>query len=109
MVTYLDEGHLYLNSKGIIIPSVSKLINFELGNEYASVPPEVLQKAADYGTRIHKAIQDYEELAMDEIPLNFLEDINELRVLQLYIRLKKQCGFIVNSMEQIIDYQERYA
>ena len=109
MVTYLDEGHLYLNSKGIIIPSVSKLINFELGNEYGSVPPEVLQKAADYGTRIHKAIQDYEELCVEDIPLGFLEDVTELRVLQMYIRLKKQCGFVVNSMEQIIDYQERYA
>ena len=62
MVTYLDRGHYYLNSKGIIIPSVSKLINFELGNEYANVPPEVLQKAEDYGTRIHKAIHDYAEL-----------------------------------------------
>ena len=40
---------------------------------------------------------------------DFLEDVTELRVLQMYIRLKKQCGFVVNSMEQIIDYQERYA
>lgn len=109
MVKYLENGHIYLNSKGIIIPSVSKLIGFQLGNEYANVPSSVLQKSADYGTRIHKAIQDYEELGVEDIPLNYLEDIDELRTLNYYVMLKKQCGFVVNSMEQIVDFEERYA
>ena len=81
MVTYLDRGHYYLNSKGIIIPSVSKLINFELGNEYANVPPEVLQKAADYGTRIHKAIQGYVADPQKNIP-QLLEYAEKRRILK---------------------------
>lgn len=107
MVTYIEQGHLYLNSKGIIIPSVSQLINFELGNEYKEVPPWILKKAADYGTKIHAMIQDFEADGneMDLMPY----EKAELDILWDYVRLKKQLGFCVNSMEQIIDYEERYA
>lgn len=105
-VEYIEEGHLYLNSKGIIIPSVSQLINFQLGNEYKDVPHWILKKAADYGTKIHAMIQEYEK--NPEIDLTPY-DMDDWRVLMDYDRLKKQVGWVVNSMEQIVDYQERYA
>lgn len=106
MVEYIDSAHIYLNDKGVIIPSVSQLIDFELGNEYKDVPPFILQKAAEYGTRIHDMIQKYEE--NEELSLNPYSD-KEVQVLKDYIQLKKQCDWKVKSMEQIVDYQGRYA
>ena len=48
-VKYIDETHQYfIGDKQI--PSVSKLVTFATGDTLSSVPPEILQKAAEYGT-----------------------------------------------------------
>lgn len=54
-----DETHRYIVN-GIITPSVSKLLSLKF-DDYPNVPKAVLQAAADRGTEMHKAIEEYEK------------------------------------------------
>ena len=55
---YFDETHTYLYD-GLMLPSVSQILGTKYRNEYASVPPAVLNNAAQRGTAVHKAIENY--------------------------------------------------
>lgn len=55
---YIDECHLYLVD-GVIVPSITQLLKIKFGNKYASIDKEVLQRAADAGTAMHTAIEEY--------------------------------------------------
>ena len=55
---YIDECHLYLVD-GIIVPSVTQLLNRKFGHKYDGVSSATLQQAANRGTMIHKAIEDF--------------------------------------------------
>lgn len=55
---YDDETHTYLVD-GIIVPSVTQLLGRKFGHKYDDVDAGVLRKAAERGTMIHKAIEDY--------------------------------------------------
>lgn len=55
---YDDFSHTYLVD-GIIVPSVTQLLNKKFGHKYDSVSGPTLKAAADRGTMIHKAIEDY--------------------------------------------------
>ena len=108
MVTFIEEGHIYLNSKGKQIPSVSQLVNFACGNAYANVDRRILQKKADYGTRVHAILQDVAEhpnkmLNADEFNMNELIAIGE------YKRLMNKYSFFVKNVERQVDYKELYA
>lgn len=116
MIKFIEEGHIYVNSKGERIPSVSELIRFELGEEYANVPQTVLDNAASYGTRIHEAIQHYIELEQNaniskverNAYISTLED-DELEAINSYEYLKKACCFDIFSVEKIVSYKGMYA
>ena len=55
---YIDECHLYLVD-GIIVPSVTQLLGRKFGHKYDGISSATLQNAAERGTMIHKAIEDY--------------------------------------------------
>ena len=55
---YIDEDHIYLID-GVIVPSITQILKVRFGEMYSSVDPDVLKAAADKGTEIHKAIEDY--------------------------------------------------
>lgn len=62
---YDDETHTYL-ADGIIIPSVTQIMKVRFGNKYSGVDPTVLQKAANRGTRIHKAVEEWCTKGIDD-------------------------------------------
>lgn len=106
MVEFLEEGHLYINSKGIIIPSVSDLVSFAHPNTYKGIDPSILRKKALYGTRVHEVLEQYDNGLLK------LEDVEEGNVkssLENYMFLKAQYKIEPKSQEVIVDYQERYA
>ena len=41
------------------VPSVTTLIKILAPNPYSNVPKKILQKAADYGNRVHEAIENH--------------------------------------------------
>ncbi len=55
---YDDETHTYIVD-GIIVPSVTQLLGIKFGHKYGDVSAETLNKAAERGTAIHKAIEDF--------------------------------------------------
>ena len=55
---YDDDTHTYLVD-GVIVPSVTQVLKVKFGGMYESVAPEVLKKAGERGTAVHKSIEDY--------------------------------------------------
>lgn len=55
---YDDTTHTYLVN-GIIVPSVTQVMRVKFGNKYEGIRSDVLNRAAERGTTIHKAIENY--------------------------------------------------
>ena len=86
------EDHLYI-CDGIVIPSITQILQTKFGNKYIGVSKEVLQQAADRGTMIHKAIEDFEKG----------ETVEEIQEIKDYKFLKKHYNFqVINSEVPII-------
>ena len=63
---YDDATHTYLVD-GVIVSSVTQLLNKKFGHKYDDVSDATLRVAADRGTMIHKAIEDFCNGARPEI------------------------------------------
>lgn len=61
---YYDDLHLYL-FEGLILPSVTEIIGKKF-NDYADVPKQVLNRAAERGTKVHKQIENYCKSGIDD-------------------------------------------
>lgn len=85
---YFDDTHTYLYD-GLILPSVTQILGVKYKNDYASVPPAVLNNAAQRGTAVHKAIENYNNSGYDDGS----EAVRNFRFLQ------KQYGFEVLDSE----------
>ena len=55
---YIDESHTYLVD-GVIVPSVTQLLAKKFGHKYDGINPEVLKRAAEKGTAVHNAIEEW--------------------------------------------------
>lgn len=110
MVKFIDDGHYYVNSKGIIIPSVSDLVDFHFPNTYKGIPEHVLQAKADYGTQLHELLERYDDGDLDLEKFHFSRiDPNIKASVNQYAEMKKKYMIYPTKQEQIVDYQERYA
>ena len=104
MIEYIEDGHLYLNSDGVIIPSVSELCKIATNKSFDNIPSFILEKAANHGTNVHDSISKYlngekyfcssvaETLAVDEFK----------RLITPYLNQKI-------SSEMLVDYKELWA
>lgn len=54
---YDDESHIYIYD-GICLPSITQILQVRFGKKYDGVDNRVLNKAAEKGTLIHKAIEN---------------------------------------------------
>lgn len=55
---YFDDEHIYLVD-GLIVPSITEIMNVKFGNKYKGVDKNVLRNAAKSGTEVHDAIETY--------------------------------------------------
>lgn len=62
---YFDDTHTYLYD-GLMLPSVSRILESKFNGEYKNVPPAVLNNAAKRGTAVHKAIENYNNSGYDD-------------------------------------------
>lgn len=60
-VEFFSDTHTYL-VRGIEVPSITEVLKRVHGDKYKNVNPELLERSAAYGTKVHKQIQDYIEL-----------------------------------------------
>ena len=85
---FYPETHTYLYD-GLMLPSVTQILGVKYKNDYASVPPAVLNNAAQRGTAVHKAIENYNVTGYDDGS----EAVRNFKFLQ------KQYGFEVLDSE----------
>ena len=85
---FYPETHTYLYD-GLMLPSVTQILGVKYKNDYASVPPAVLNNAAQRGTAVHKAIENYNVTVYDDGS----EAVRNFKFLQ------KQYGFEVLDSE----------
>ena len=85
---FFPETHTYLYD-GIMLQSVTQILGVKYKNDYASVPPAVLDNAARRGTEVHKAIENYNNSGYDDGS----EAVRNFKFLQ------KQYGFEVLDSE----------
>lgn len=60
-VEFIPDTHTYL-VRGVKVPSITEVLKRVHGNKYINVDPELLERSANYGTKVHKEIQDYIEI-----------------------------------------------
>lgn len=85
---YFDDTHTYLYD-GLMLPSVTQILGAKFRNDYASVPPAVLDNASKRGTAVHKAIENFNVSGYDDGS----KEVRNFKFLQ------KQYGFEVLDSE----------
>ena len=71
VLEHIDETHTYLYD-GIVLPSITQLLKVKFGGKYDGIPKATLERAAELGTAVHKAIEDFERQGIET-------DLPELR------------------------------
>ena len=51
---YDDDTHTYFY-EGLILPSITQILQLRFGKKYDGIDTEILTRAAERGTEIHKA------------------------------------------------------
>ena len=85
---YDDDTHTYLVD-GVIVPSVTQILNVKFGRKYAGIDADTLQRAAERGTAIHEAIESYCKTGIERA----VREVHNFRF------LKKHYGFKVLENE----------
>lgn len=83
LLEYIDESHTYIFN-GVILPSITQILKVKFGNKYLGVSNKTLERAANLGTEVHKAIEDYEVRGIEN---------KELKELRNYVFLKVRNNF----------------
>lgn len=65
IVEFIDDIHQYLVD-GCMVDSVTQILGVRYKNDYASVPPSVLENASKRGTAVHKAIENFNVSGYDD-------------------------------------------
>ena len=55
---FVEDCHVYA-CDGVIVPSVTQILKLKFGNKYDNVSRQTLQRAAEKGTEVHEAIENY--------------------------------------------------
>lgn len=74
---YIDDIHVYL-CDGVIVPSVTQILKLKFGSKYDNVSRQTLQRAAEKGTAVHSAIENYCKTGED----NGLKEVHNFKFLQ---------------------------
>ena len=104
MLEYIEETHQYLYN-GILIPSVSGILHkYLFKDKYKDIPKNILNAKAEYGSILHKAIEDLE---------NFKEykttSIYQKLSIEQYLDLKIKHKILVTKQEEMVCYKGIYA
>lgn len=103
MVEFLEKEHIYLVD-GIIVPSVTQILEKIFPDKYKDVPKEILKRKASYGSAMHKYIEQYEK-GIITTSLNYIQGAS----FNQYIKLKDKYNIEVLEQEQIVHYRLIYA
>ena len=77
VLEYIDETHTYIYD-GVVLPSITQILKVRFGGKYDGIPKATLERAAEQGSAVHKAIEDYERQGI-ESPLPELRNYKFLK------------------------------
>ena len=103
MLEFIEETHTYLYN-GVVVPSVSDILAFIFPQKYSGIPKAILEKKANFGTNVHKAIELYEK-NVGEIPLTYVEEEAFIQ----YLKLRNRHGIDVKEQETMVHFLDLYA
>lgn len=95
ILEFIPEIHRYIVD-GVLVPCVSDILAYRF-NDYVGISKAVLNRAAELGTNVHKAIEMYEKEGQES-------DLKELRN---YLFLKKHYKFKNIANEIPVIYEEQ--
>lgn len=102
-VEYIDEIHTYLVN-GMIVPSVTQLLQKRFGSMYDNVPRSILMDKATFGESVHKSIENIENGV--ETTVNGLY---ERLCVEQYMKLKEKYNINAVRTEMLVHCEDKYA
>ena len=78
-ITFDEELHRYIVG-GKVLPSVTQIMKPLTEEKYANIDKSVLMKASDRGTRVHKAIEMYEQFGIDTTDLEIKPYLTQYKI-----------------------------
>lgn len=94
LLEYIDESHTYIFN-GVILPSITQILKVKFGNKYLGVSNSTLERAANLGAEVHKAIEDYETKGIENIELKELRNYVFLKVRNNFKCLKNEVPIVL--------------
>ena len=116
MIEFIEQQHIYLVD-GVITPSVSQILHFIFPDKYKNVDKKILNRKAEYGTKIHESVELYEnniktmtleeafDVTVQAQELNYIQEAS----LRQYVKIKRENYITVLEQEQMIQYEKKYA
>lgn len=110
MLEFLENEHLYLKD-GILVKSVTQILELIFPNKYKNVDKEILNKKAEFGTQGHAIIEHLDLNNTDIIEnLNLMGYSEELiQCIEEYINLCKTFKIEPLEHEKKVSYEYLYA
>ena len=106
------ETHTYIKD-GIILTSVTQLLQELFPLKYENVPKEILNQKAEYGSSVHKLIEIIEK-KKPKNPLGYIRryynpNIYQEESLKDYLNIKEQFKMEITDSEKMVSYKMLYA
>lgn len=100
MIEFIESTHQYVVD-GVLVPSITTILKATIfKDKYASIPEDVLERAAIFGSNVHKAIETGEWFHLND---------EEYDVYLRYLNLVKQAQIKPYANEQMVHYGFHYA
>ena len=102
-ITFYENGHFYLDEFGVIVPSVSDVIDFAFPNKYRSIPLKILECKARYGTALHSCIEKI--LIGKKLKKSEVADANIKATIEYFKKLNKVLKIKPKEIEKLGTYK----
>lgn len=111
MVKFDKDNHIY-TVYGKEVPSVTQILKEVFPDKYSGIPPEILEKKAQYGTELHKYIEVIEKKKPKK-PLAYIKryfqpNMYQEESIKQYLKIKEENKIKVLANEKMVFYQLYY-
>lgn len=109
MIEFLEDSHTYLIN-GIIVPSVTQIIELIFPNKYKGINKTILNKKAGFGQAGHSIIEHLDVTDLESAKEEVLKIENkDLQIcIREYLRLVKQHHIVPLEHEQKVSYEYKF-
>lgn len=66
LVNFQNDGHIYRDIEGNVMPSVSEILQSAGASDFSCVPSEVMERAQKFGTAFHRTAHLFEQGKLKE-------------------------------------------